>query len=166
LGLSAEGGLTAELRVLRFLSVQIEADVLYEAFDAPRMTATGNIRTRSTDTFSSVSLLFPVLAKAPLPLGSGRFTLSLYGGAYYLLSPWGAERTASGKTERVAGRTDPPFGIVAGADLGFRAGPGELVADLRYGNHLGTTELGDDGIDSQHIGNRINLSVGYRLGVK
>jgi hypothetical protein len=161
-GLSAEGGVAVELRLFRFLSFQAEGNALYESFHAPRMTAEGNSRTRSTDTFSSLFFLFPVMAKAPLELGG--VTLSIYGGAYYVLAPWGAERTAgaTGETERVAGQANP-FGIVVGTDVSFRAGPGELVADVRYGNNLGTTVLGD-GVDSQYMWNKINVSVGYKFG--
>jgi hypothetical protein len=159
-GLGAELGLTVELRLLRFLSLQAEGDFVYEAFDGPGADGTGDAR--PADSYRSMSLIFPLLAKAPLNFGG--FTLSLYAGAYYILALGDAEKEtgATGETESAAVKMDLPLGFTVGTDLGFVLGPGELFADLRYGRDLGATAMGEGG--SPHIRDRINVCVGYKFG--
>jgi hypothetical protein len=162
-GLGAEGGLAVELRLFRFFSLQAEGDFVYEVFDGPGRDVTGDAR--PADSYTSMSLVFPLLAKAPLDFG--RFTLSLYAGAYYTLALWDAEKKngATGETESVAINAinmDLPLGFTVGTDLGFVLGPGELFADLRYGRDLGATTLGEGG--PQYIRDRINVSIGYKFG--
>jgi hypothetical protein len=159
-GLGAEGGLAVELRLFRFFSLQAEGDFVYEAFDGPGRDVTGDARL--ADSYTSMSLVFPLVAKAPLDFG--RFTLSLYAGAYYILPLWDAEKEkgATGETESAAVKMDLPLGFTVGTDVGFVLGPGELFADLRYGRDLGATALGEGG--PQYIRDRINVSLGYRFG--
>jgi hypothetical protein len=147
-GMGVEGGLTAELRLLRFLSIQAEGEVVYEAFDGP--VAEGNLA--STDTFTSLTLVVPVLVKAPLSFG--RFVLSLYAGAYYTL--------ALGETGGKTVTMEIPFGFTAGTELSFPLGPGALFGDLRYGRDLGATAIGEDG--PRHIRDRSGVSLGYKFG--
>ena len=163
-GIGAEGGLTAELRLFRFFGVQAEANIVYETFNAPWIVADGESQARSIDNFAFLSFMFPLLAKVPI-----RFellTLAPYAGAYALLAPWGAEKKngASGAGEAEY-RMDPLFGVVAGADAGFRAGRGEVVAELRYAVNLGTTKLGGDA-GPRYLRDQVVAAVGYRFGVK
>jgi hypothetical protein len=164
-GISLGGGLVMEFRLLRYLSLQVEGDFLYETFNAPRVSAAGDNLRHSTDVFSSLSFVFPLFVKVPLKFGN--FVLSPYAGGYYLLSPWGVKRT-SGAAEGEEGsvfssRIDPPVGFAAGIDLGFIAGPGEFFADLRYGSNLGTTVTGDQE-GPRYIWDRANLCLGYKFG--
>jgi hypothetical protein len=160
-GIGAEGGLAVELRLFRFLSLQGEGNFVYEVFNAPGMVAEGD--SVLADTFRVMSLIFPVVVKAPLNFG--RFTLSLYAGAYYFLAPWDAEKQsgATGETESVAIHMELPLGLTLGTDLGFALGPGELFADLRYGRDFGATVFGErSGVE--HIRDRINVCLGYKFG--
>jgi hypothetical protein len=158
-----EGGLTAELRLFRFFGVQAEANIVYETFNAPWIVA-GETGARSIDTFACLSFVFPLLAKVPFRFEN--LTLAPYAGAYVLIAPWGAEKKsgASGAGEAEY-RIDPLFGIVAGADAGFRVGRGEVVAELRYGVSLGTAELGGDA-GPRFLRGQAVIGVGYRFGVK
>jgi hypothetical protein len=150
----------AELRLFRFFSLQAEGDFVYGAFDGPGTNVGGDAR--PADSYTSMSLLFPLLAKAPLNFGS--FTLSLYAGAYYTLALGDAEKEsgAPGETESAAVKMDLPLGFTVGTELGFALGPGELFTDLRYGRDLGATALGEGG--PQYIRDRINVSIGYKFG--
>jgi hypothetical protein len=160
-GIGAEGGLVFELRLFRFLSLQGEGNFVYEVFNAPGTVVEGD--SVLADTFTVMSLIFPVVLKAPLDFG--RFTLSLYAGAYYFLTPWDAEKQsgATGKTESVAIAMDLPLGLTVGTDLGFALGPGELFVDLRYGRDFGATVFGE-GSGAEHIRDRINVCLGYKFG--
>jgi hypothetical protein len=125
----------------------------------------GDSLKHSPDTFRFLSFIFPLVIKVPLKLGN--FLLSPYAGAYYILSPWGAEMT-SGTLEGEAGsvfgsRTDLPVGFTAGMDLGFIAGLGEFFADLRYGSNLGTTVIGDQE-GPRYMWDRVSLCFGYKFG--
>jgi hypothetical protein len=160
-GIGVEGGLSLELRLLRFLSLQGEGNFVYEVFDAPGVVAEGE--SISADAFTGLSLIFPVVLKAPLNFG--RFTLSLYAGAYYFLLPWDMEKRsgATGETESVAVSMELPIGFTLGTDLSFVLGPGELFADLRYGRDLGATVLGE-GSGVEYVRDRINICLGYKFG--
>jgi hypothetical protein len=153
-GLSGEAALVAELRLFRFLGFQAEGDFIYEAFDAPGTDF-------PADTYTSMSFMFPLLVKAPLRFG--RFTLSFYAGAYYLLILWDAQKKpgSSEGTESAEVRMTLPFGFALGTDLAFQIGPGELFADFRYGRDLGGTDLGDGRL---YIRDRISVGMGYKFG--
>jgi hypothetical protein len=160
-GISVEGGLALELRLFRFLSFQAEGDFLYESFESPGVVAEGE--QRFVDTFSVMSLMFPVVVKASL--GFGRFTLAPYAGAYYTLSLGDAEKQSgvSGETESIAVKLPLPWGFTAGLDLGFMLGPGELFADLRYGKDFGATVMGD-GDGPLYSRDRVSICFGYKYG--
>jgi hypothetical protein len=160
-GISFEGGLVAELRLFRYLSFQVEGDFLYESFESPGVVAEGG--KRFVDTFSAMSLMFPVVVKASL--GFGRFTLAPYAGLYYTLSLGDAERQSgvSGETESIAVKLPLPLGFTTGLDAGFIFGPGELFADLRYGKDFGATVMGD-GEGPLHSRDRVSICFGYKYG--
>jgi hypothetical protein len=150
-----------ELRLFRYLSFQAEGDFLYESFESPGVAAEGE--RRFVDTFSVVSLMFPVMLKAPLSFG--KFTVAPYAGAYYVLMLGDAGRKfgVSGGTDRVAVKLPLPLGFTAGLDIGFILGPGELFADLRYGKDFGPTVMGD-GDGPLQSRDRVNVCFGYKYG--
>jgi hypothetical protein len=160
-GTGAEGGLVVELRLFRFLGLQGEGNFVYEVFDAPGTVAAGE--DPSTDTYTAMSLMFPLVVKAPLNFG--RFILSPYAGIYYILTLGKAEKEsgASGETERAALTMTFPLGFTVGAEAGFVLGRGELFADLRYGRDFGATVLGE-GDGFRHARDRISLCLGYKFG--
>jgi hypothetical protein len=153
-GVSGEGGVVAELRLFRFLALQAEGDFIYETFEASGVSADA--------TFTSMSLMFPLIAKVPLELG--KFVLSPYAGAYYAMALGEAGKDADGEKERMPVRTMyPPLGFMAGADLGVSLGPGEFFADVRYGKKLGATVIGEEE-GPLYIQDRVSVSFGYKFG--
>jgi hypothetical protein len=160
-GISPEGGLVAELRLFRCVGFQAEGDVLYESFEAPGVAGEGG--KRFADAFSALTFMFPLMAKAPL--GFGRFTLTPYAGAYYLLTLGNAQKKSgvSGETESVAVKTPLPLGFIAGLETGFVLGPGEFFADLRYGKDLGAMAMGD-GEGPLRSRDRMTICFGYKYG--
>jgi hypothetical protein len=160
-GISVEGGLVAELRLFRFVSFQVEGDFLYESFESPGVVAEG--KKRFVDTFSVISLMFPVVVKASL--GFGRFTLAPYAGIYYTLILGDAKKQSgvSGETASIAVDLPLPLGFTAGMDAGFIVGPGELFADLRYGKDFGATVMGD-GEGPLYSRDRVSICFGYKYG--
>jgi hypothetical protein len=161
MGINAEGGLAVELRLLRFLSVQGEGNFVYESFKAPLIGWAGS--ESASDSFAAMSLMFPLMAKAPMKFG--KFALSLYAGGYYAMMLGEAEKTSedSGSTERVAAAAlDPAFGYAAGMELGFSLGPGEFFTDVRHWKNFGPTAFGTAG--PLFLKDRTSLCFGYRWG--
>jgi hypothetical protein len=162
-GFTGEGALLAEFRLFPFLSLQTEAVVLYDTFKAAKKVQKPGEEVRSTDTFMSVSMMFPLFVKVPLELG--RFTLSPFVGAYYTM-PLGKMTVIPGDADEKAGsysyRIDPAFGIGLGIDVGLSLGPGELFMGLRFDRNLGMTILRDQH-GMQYSRNRIGLSLGYEF---
>jgi hypothetical protein len=147
-GLGAHAGFSMEFRFFRFLSLQVEVDVLYEAFNAPRVIETPSSRAHTTEQFSALSLMFPVTARIPMPFG--RFGMSPYVGAYFALGLQGG------------GAISPPVGVTAGFDMAFALGGGEFFVDMRYMGNFGLTTIGGGG--SQYIERKASFSIGYRFG--
>jgi hypothetical protein len=160
-GIGGEGGLVIELRLFRFLSFQVEGDFIYDVFYAPKVVL--EEEAPSADTFTTMSLISPLMVKVPLKLGG--FILSLYAGAYFSLSLGEAEKRSgnSGETENVTVNMPLPFGFTIGADVGFAVGPGELFADFRYGRNFGATVIGG-GARPLYIGDRTSVCLGYKFG--
>jgi hypothetical protein len=160
-GISAEGGLLVELRFFRYFGFQLEGNFLYESFEAPGMVGEGD--KRFVDTFSAMTLMIPLLVKAPL--GFGNFTVAPYAGVYYVVSLGDAAREfgVSGETDSIAVDLSLPLGFTAGLDIGFVLGPGELFADLRYGKDFGPTVMGD-GNGPVQSRDRVNICFGYKFG--
>jgi hypothetical protein len=161
-GTGAEGGLLVELRLFRFLALQAEGNFVYEVFDAPGTVVEGE--DPSADTYTAMSLMFPLVAKVPLSFG--RLTLSLYAGAYYILTLGKAEKESgvSGETEQAALTMTFPLGVTVGTEAGFALGRGELFADLRYGRDFGATVIGE-GDGFRHVRDRISVCLGYKFGL-
>jgi hypothetical protein len=157
MGISAEGGAVVELRLFRYLGFQTGGNFVYEEFESPGDELTGG--TRATDTFTVMSLMFPVMVKVPLSFG--RITLGLYAGGCYTLALGDARKKsgASGETEAV--QLTVPFGFIMGADVGFIMGRGELFGDLRYGRDFGGTVIGEGLVYNR---DRVSLYFGYKFG--
>jgi hypothetical protein len=162
-GFSGEGAVLAEFRMFRFFSLQAEAVFIYDTFKAAKKTQKGQELVRSTDTFRSLSLMFPLLIKIPLELGS--VTLSPFAGAYYIM-PLGKMNIVPGDSDEQAGsysyRIAPAFGLSLGLDAGFPLGPGAFFAGLRFDRNLGITTV-ESGNGMHYSRNRIGFSLGYEL---
>lgn len=164
-GISGEGGVVVDIRVFRFFSIQAEAVFAFDTFEAAKIEE-GNdgAKRRSTDTFTAISLMFPVLLKAPLELD--KFIISFYAGAYFAMFPWQIEKR-SGSDDLGNGynfKVYPPAGFLVGADIGFSLGPGEFLADMRYGRDFGMTVI-ENNSGPQYIRNRMTVSIGYKFGI-
>jgi hypothetical protein len=150
-----EAALVVEGRPFRLFGFQGEAVFAVDAFNAGTQKTLDNQYVYSSNSFTSFSLMFPLLIK--LPLNIGKFILSFYGGVYCVLT-LGME---GGESQNM--KMAPPVGLIMGADLGFRAGPGEFFMDLRYGADLGATGTGNEGVS--YTRQRGGISVGYKIGL-
>jgi hypothetical protein len=118
----------------------------------------------TTDTFTSKSLLIPVMAK--LTLKPGVFSFNALGGLYFTIplgqmewsdSFWGTSRTTE--------NTNSLLGFVTGGGLGMKIGPGVLYADVRYWGDFSAAKI-QAGNFSGNIYRRSMLSfgIGYEIG--
>jgi outer membrane protein OmpA-like peptidoglycan-associated protein len=167
-GLAGGGALAAELRIARFLSFQAEAVAIYDVFSAAKTDGipgiAGATGKRWTNHFTSWSLIFPLLVKIPLEIDD--FTLSPFFGAYYTIPLGGsfldADPDKNAENIPVAYKTDPPFGLSVGFDVGLAMGPGEFFAGLRFDQDFGLTSVKQpEGL--QYSRNRIGVSFGYKF---
>ena len=147
-----ETALSVEFQPWRYLGFQAEGIFVMEAF-APYRT-TGGVHT--SDRYSGMSLLFPLLVKVPVDLGTLR--LSFLAGPYYILP---LKKTMNGSSYRDS--LGLPLGVMAGVDLGYPLGPGELYGGLRYGLDLGLTNVGDTGL--RYTRRRLTFSLCYAFRV-
>jgi hypothetical protein len=160
-GIGFEAGAVADFRLFRFLSLQTEVLISFDRFDAVRLVSQGNIQNRVTDEFTSLSLVIPLLFKVPLSFEKS--ILSFYAGAYFFESfPLTVKKESAGSESIPVYKVLPPIGFTAGMDIGFRIGPGELFADLRYYRNFGTTVVHKDN-GPRYIKDRISLSFGYKF---
>jgi hypothetical protein len=149
---SGEGALAAEFQPLRFLSLQTEAVVIYDTFQASRVTQSGGVETRTTGTFRSLSLMIPLWIKMPVTMDG--FVLSPFVGAYYLL-PLDVMKNGSYKTE-------PPFGISLGFEWGIPLNSQLLCFGLRVDYDIGLSSTGEGGA-LQYSRTRTGLFAGYKF---
>ncbi|MDR1636507.1 MAG: PorT family protein [Treponema sp.] len=160
-GISGEGGLVADIRILRFFSIQTEMIITFDTFNVAKDPDENNGE-RSTDSFSAISFTAPLMVK--VPLGFEKFLLSFYTGAYLALTPFQINRKSSNSDDNYDMNLVPPLGFVIGMDLGLRLGPGELFMDLRYTRDFGMTIV-RNGNEPQYIRDRITMGLGYKFGL-
>jgi hypothetical protein len=152
-----EGGLTVEFRPWRFVSFQAEGIFVLEAVGVYRLDDEADSYTN--DRYRGMYLLFPLLVKVPLDLGS--FRVSPLAGAYYIL-PLG--KSLGGATYRDT--VNLPLGLMAGLDLGYPLGGGkfgEVYGSLRYGLDLGLTGVEETGL--YYTRNRLIVSAGWKIEI-
>jgi hypothetical protein len=161
-GFSGEGAVILEFRIFRLLGLQAEAVFTHDTFKVVKVTRQSPAEDlRSTDQYKAMSLMFPFLVKVPIEIDA--FTISPFGGGYFVM-PIGEMTqvsTDSGQGGASYGyEVDPPFGLILGVEAGFRLGPGEIFADLRFGRDIGMTMI-RQGI--QYSRTRLGLSLGYKF---
>jgi hypothetical protein len=167
-----EGSFQIAFKFLPYMSVQAEAVFSHDRvkFGGPETHQTAGGETLHifyTDSYSSMSLLFPLTVKFPLALDP--YIISPFGGAYYTL-PLGKMKLNSNIAARKTGDFDYDlaggFGLIAGVDLGIRLGPGVLFLDTRYGVDLGETRVHmDDGNEVRYNRGMLSFSIGYELAL-
>ncbi|MDR0451505.1 MAG: PorT family protein [Treponema sp.] len=158
-------------RFLPFMSVQVEAVFTQDRamFRGPEYyeSDSESLHIFFTDSYTSLSLMFPVTVKFPLVFAP--FIVSPFGGAYWTL-PLGKMALDSSIATRTTGKFDYEltgrFGVTAGVDMGIRLGPGILFLDTRYGYDFGETVIR---IDDQNLINyrrtMLSVSIGYELAL-
>ncbi|MDR2630557.1 MAG: hypothetical protein LBC60_06520 [Spirochaetaceae bacterium] len=151
---SYEAAILAEFRILRLLSLRLEAVFNQDTFNA--VEGNGG----SYNKFKPLTLSFPVLIKMPIDFDV--FDLSFYAGLYGTL-PLGKMRVQTDSSNDAYTYTvDPPFGVSLGMDLGFPLGPGSILFDLRYNRDLGVTNV-QSSSRLQYTMERIGVSLGYKF---
>jgi hypothetical protein len=159
---SGEAALLLEFHPFRYFSLQAEAAAVYESFEEAREIRKGENMVRSVGTFSVLSLRFPLLIKTPISFG--RFSLSPFAGAYYIL-PLGPMNVDFGGdiTDSYSWGVDPPFGISLGIDIGLSPRFGKLFIGLRYDQDIGATTGGSQE-SPFYSRNRLGLTLGGAWG--
>ncbi|MFP3090216.1 PorT family protein [Treponema sp. TIM-1] len=152
-----ETALAAELRILRFLSVQAEAAFNLEYFKPSMLKHWGSEEIFTSDLYRVMSFQVPLLVKLPLTFEQWR--PSVYLGPYIMLPLLPIKNTEGSYFYRI----NLPIGIIFGMDLGYTLGPGELFLDLRYEMDLGMTIV--RATSFQYTQNRISMTLGYRFGL-
>jgi hypothetical protein len=147
-----EAALTVEFQPWRYLGFQAEGIFVMESFAPYRIS--GGVHT--SDRYSGMSLLFPLLVKVPVDLGTSR--LSFLAGPYYILS---LKKTMNGSSYRDSWGL--PLGVMAGVELSYSLGPGELYGGLRYGLDLDLTVVEDTGL--RYFRKRLVFFLGYAFRV-
>jgi hypothetical protein len=157
-----EGALMAEFRLFRFLSLQTEAVFIYDLFNAARQSQENGELVRSTDTFRTMFLMFPLHIKLLLEINS--FTLSPFLGAY-LIMPLGTMNISSdGETGdgTYPYGIVPPLGMSLGFDVGFPLGAGELVTGLRVDQNVGLSSVQNIN-RMQYYRSQVTIFLGYKF---
>jgi hypothetical protein len=117
--------------------------------------------------FRSVSLTIPLVFK--LKFQAGPVRISPLAGIYGVL-PLGKARyeTNMGDSKQnLKYAISVPLGISAGIQAAVKAGPGRIIADLRYGGDFGvvTIDVDDQGRNyDNYKRNMISFSLGYEFG--
>jgi hypothetical protein len=168
-GFTYEIGFKAEFRFLSFMSVQLEAIFTRDSapFRAPIFQMLDDeIRyIYYTDTYNSLSMMFPLTVKFPLQFKP--FIISPFGGVYLAL-PLGQMTIESSDLgpNAMGGSFEygltTALGFTLGADFGIRMGPGILFLDLRYSGDLGTTVIQVDS-GREYKRGMLSFSIGYEL---
>ncbi|MDR2029561.1 MAG: PorT family protein [Treponema sp.] len=152
---SYEAALLAEFRIMRFLTLRIEAVFNQDTFKAAESGGNGTY-----NKFEPMTLSFPLLIKMPIDFDA--FDLSIYTGVYGTLPLGKIKVQTSSSNESYSYTIDPPFGVSFGIDLGFSLGPGSFLFDLRYNRDLGVMNVQSTN-RLQYTVERIGLSLGYKF---
>jgi hypothetical protein len=139
-----DAGIEPELHFFDFLALQTGINLALDKAEYQRSLANP-----ATITYSTIILSVPLAVKYIFN-PSKRFTLGLYLGTYTSIASLGASKP-------------PPFGALAGLDLGVKTGIGVLLLDLRFSADLGTAQVSDSPISYNRM--FITLSAGYKFGL-
>jgi hypothetical protein len=149
---------------LPFLSFQGEMIFTWDTASGWDYLGTSNDEIdRYTWDHTAFSLQFPLMVK--LNFYPGKFRISPFLGAYYLL-PLGNLETTNSRTDEkqsVSYRVSPPFGLLGGLSAALKLGPGMIIADVRYSADLGEPESPDTEIKTYRR-NMVSLTLGYEFG--
>jgi hypothetical protein len=158
---SMETAFQASVRILSFLSIQGEAVFTWDNALVWNYKGQSGVIDRYTLSYTGFSLQFPLMAR--FDFYPGRFRVSPFFGAYYLLPLGKLEETNSlnSGSHSWSWRVSPPLGLLVGLNGALKLGPGMIVADIRYAADLGDTKGGDIKAYSRRA---LSLTVGYEFG--
>jgi hypothetical protein len=165
--LNYEGGIFITARLTALISLQAEADFIWDdlVYRGISDTSDGAEYTPVlvNKRYRSFSLFVPFFFK--LNLRPGNFRLAPYGGLFafvplgktlYRVNPGGEDDTFSRSVT-------VPIGLTAGFEVGRKLGPGILLADIRYSVDLGKTTL-NDAVETSYNRGMVSFTLGYALG--
>ncbi|MDR2073313.1 MAG: hypothetical protein LBP60_07765 [Spirochaetaceae bacterium] len=158
---SVDIALWAKLQVLSFLSIQTEAGFTWDNASLWAYTGTVTAYDRYTEDYTALSFQFPFMVK--LDFYPGRFRLSPFAGAYYLLPlrKIEASRSLNDDKESFSYKISPSIGFLGGLSGAMKFGPGMIIIDLRYAADLGEFKVEDTRIFKRSM---ISFTVGYEFG--
>jgi hypothetical protein len=163
LSVSLDMAFQANVQVLSFLSIQAEAVFTWDNASVWAYKNVSGNAVRYTKDYTAFSLRFPLLVK--FDFYPGRFKISPFFGAYYLL-PLGqikASDSLNGNRESLSYELSPPFGLTGGLSGAMKFGPGMIIADLRYAADLGEFKAKNGGMEKFQR-SMISFTIGYELG--
>ncbi|MDR3338417.1 MAG: PorT family protein [Treponema sp.] len=161
-----EGGIFAAIFLNPLLSIQAEINVTLDnlVFRGLSRTSEEGYGTVLTNMkYSSNSLMFPLLFKGNFKYGNFRF--APFAGIYAFL-PLGKTSYRiypAGTTDSFSWSARLPLGVTAGLETAIKAGPGMILADIRYAGDFGTINI-DDGEDTAYKRGMISFTLGYGFG--
>jgi hypothetical protein len=173
--LTYEGGVFVAIRLNSLLSLQAEADfvwddVVYRGVDDTSKDILYK-PVLANERRYSFSMLFPFLLKLNFRPGSFRF--SPYGGIFVFAPLGKAEysRHPEGKEGSYSWSPAAPFGFSIGFEAARKLGPGILSADIRYlGDfsnitiHDSVTHTNTNGTETVYKRSMLSFVVGYSFG--
>ncbi|MDR2079104.1 MAG: hypothetical protein LBP74_05225 [Treponema sp.] len=161
LSVALDIALQANVQVLSFLSVQTELVFTWDNASLWAYTGTVTAYDRYTVDFTSFSFQFPLIVK--LDFYPGKFRLSPFAGAYYLLPLGKLEASNSLNNDKgsLSYKVSSFAGFLGGLSGAMKFGPGMIIADLRYAADLGEFEAEGAGIFRRGM---ISFTVGYEFG--
>ncbi|MDR2134633.1 MAG: hypothetical protein LBP27_05950, partial [Treponema sp.] len=164
-GVSLDTGLQASVQIVPLFSIQTEAVFTWDRASKWQYALNSNQVDvdRYTQTFSTFSLQFPLMAR--MNFYPGKFRVSPFLGCYLIL-PLGKITTDSPRDEEesFSYSLSPPLGLLGGLSIGFPVRTGIIFADIRYAADLAEPELTDGDITSyrRHM---MTLSFGCEFGL-
>jgi hypothetical protein len=161
LSVALDVALQANVQILSFLSLQLEAVFTWDNASLWAYNGTVAAYDRYTEDFTAFSFQFPFMVK--LDFYPGGFRLSPFAGVYYLL-PLGnleASDSRNNNKESLSYKVSPSVGFLGGLSGAMKFGPGMIIADLRYAADLGGFEARDTKIFRRSM---VSFTVGYELG--
>ncbi|MDR1929976.1 MAG: hypothetical protein LBQ44_05020 [Treponema sp.] len=158
---SWELSVLAAFRPFSWLSIQAEAVINQDSQSFQMLKPSGIGWITYTERYSTQTLTFPLIVKIPLLLDS--FLLSPYGGFYYTLPLRGMSRESNEPGALGSySYNQPPLGMTAGLEIGFRLGPGLVFLNLRYFVDFGSVAVPATAFSYNR--SRFSLSSGYQIG--
>jgi hypothetical protein len=165
--LNYEGGLFIAVRLNSLISIQAEADFIWDDLVYRGITNVSGtaaytpvlVNTRHR----SFSLLFPLLFK--LNFRPGNFRIAPYGGLFafvplgktlYRGNP-GEEKDAFSWSASV------PLGFSAGFEAAAKFGPGMILVDIRYSGDFGKITI-HDAAETSYKRGMLSFTIGYAFG--